>query len=271
MALDQNVSPVAPETTRGAAIENEIPAYRAISSMAVISLIFGLLSPLCFAAETFLSLAVVAIVLGLLADRKIQRFPDVLTGRGLAQSGITLGLIFGLAAVTTGTVQYYLRKHAAAAFARSYANILQTGQIEDAYWYTKVPSLRKDKSPSALFGEMQTSLMNNPYAMEMQTGALKQLKKRLDGAPGEEVRFSRIENQGDEGIVAVSYALLELDGPPTQDYPEKEQFALLILKADTRNSKYEWWIDEIRFPYKPNSYATEPKPVDDGHGHNHAH
>ncbi len=103
----------------------------------------------------------------------------------------------------------------------------------------------------------------------MQIGTLKNLKTRLDHS-GQEIRFTRIENQDGEGIVAVATALLEVDGPPTKAFPEREQFALLTLKSDTRKSKYVWWVDEVRFPYEPRSYVPTPKPVDDGHGHGHA-
>jgi len=268
VALDQNTTASAPETTRGAAIENEIPAYRAISPGAVVSLAFGALSLLSFADSTFLSCSALAIVLGVLADRKIQRLPDVLTGRKLAQAGIALGLVFGLASVTTGTVQHYLWQVAASRFARSYVEVLKTGQLADAYWYTKVPERRKDKAPADLFKETQTRV-RDPFGLEMQIGTLKNLKTRLDHS-GQEIRFTRIENQGGEGIVAVATALLEVDGPPTKAFPEREQFALLTLKSDTRRSKYEWWVDEVRFPYEPRSYVPTPKPVDDGHGHGHA-
>ena len=35
-------------------------------------------------------------MLGMLAHRTIRRYPDMLTGHGLANAGIALGLIFGL-------------------------------------------------------------------------------------------------------------------------------------------------------------------------------
>ena len=88
MALDPQPRPVA-----STVIENEIPAYRAISPLAVLSLVLGLLSLLCFTDPSFLVVAALAVTAGLLADRKIQRMPDVLTGRRLAQAGVALGLL----------------------------------------------------------------------------------------------------------------------------------------------------------------------------------
>ena len=139
MAIDPNVTRTNPESKPASAIENEIPAYRAISPLAITSLILGALSILSFAHWFFLSFAVAAVVLGFLADRKIGRFSDVLTGRGFAQAGIGLGLIFGLAAVTTSAVQGYLRTSAATRFATAYAQVLQDKSLEDALWYQAPP------------------------------------------------------------------------------------------------------------------------------------
>ena len=80
----------------GSVIENELPAYRAISRLAVFSLIFGFLALFSFAHWFFYLFAVLAIVAGIAANVTIKRYPDMLTGRGLASAGIAMGLIFGL-------------------------------------------------------------------------------------------------------------------------------------------------------------------------------
>src|SRR5262245_38867194 len=59
-------------------IENELPTYRAISNLAVFSVISGALASFSFADLTFLFFSVLAIVLGILAHRAIKRTPDVL-------------------------------------------------------------------------------------------------------------------------------------------------------------------------------------------------
>jgi len=269
VALDQNVTPSATEPTRGSAIENEIPAYRAISPGAVISLIFGVLALFCFADYLFLPCAAFAVVIGLLADRKIQRYPEVLTGRGLAQAGIALGLIFGLASVTTGTVQSYLRKYSATKFARGYVKVLKDGGIEDAFWYTRLPDARKNKSPAEVYKEFQSGV-REPIVLDSEIGMIKAIQKRLASNPGQEIHFSKIENQSTDGLAIIATALLELHGPPTKPYRDQE-YALLNLKADGRKSRYEWWVESIIYPYEPSTFVPAPKPVDDGHGHGHAH
>ena len=54
VAIDPNVTRINPESNPASAIENEIPAYRAISPLAITSLILGALSILSFAHWFFL-------------------------------------------------------------------------------------------------------------------------------------------------------------------------------------------------------------------------
>ena len=98
-----------PSPLAGSVIENELPTYRAISPRAVFSLICGILALFSLAHPFFYVFAVLAVVLGLSADRNIQRYPDMLTGRGLAKAGAAMGLIFGLGVFTVTTVQGYHR------------------------------------------------------------------------------------------------------------------------------------------------------------------
>ena len=83
-----------PSEGRAAAIENEIPTYRAISKLAVTSLLCGVFSVLTFADPAFLILVVLAIITGLWAQVRIRRMPDILTGSRLAQTGTALAVVF---------------------------------------------------------------------------------------------------------------------------------------------------------------------------------
>ncbi len=73
-------------------------AYRAVSLLAVASLVFGVLSILTVFSWFFAVIPLAGIVLGRLALQRIRDFPSELTGRGLAWAGlvVSLGLwIFG--------------------------------------------------------------------------------------------------------------------------------------------------------------------------------
>ncbi len=264
MAIDSNPTSPKPGLDSISAIENEFPTYRAISPQAVVSLVFGAVSVLCFMHWFFLVFAVAAIVLGAYADRKIQRVPDVLTGRGLAQLGIALGLVFSVSALTIALVQDVILLRSAQRFARTYQNTLKDGPIENAYWYHQNPLARKTLSVEEAAKALKKS---DPRMFEMSMAELVALKKRLDSSPKPEFHFVKIENHGLEGLNAIASALYKVHGPESGTNPDNEEFALVILRGQPINRRYEWAVESVKFPYKPNSFVPEEKPVDDGHGH----
>ncbi len=115
MATDQKSPPFADEAALvPSAIENEIPTYRAISKYAIFSVLFGIISSFSFASLFFLVFSVGAVILGILAHLAIKQYPDMFTGRRLANVGIALGLIFGLVVSTyTGVQSFLLTREAA--------------------------------------------------------------------------------------------------------------------------------------------------------------
>lgn len=271
MAIDQNLAKESTEASRSSAIENELPAYRAISAQAIISLLLGVLSILSIADSTFLAAAAAAVVLGILADRKIQRFPDMLTGKGFAQAGVALGLIFGLGSVTYTTVLSYYRTQSATKFAKMYIEVLKNDPIENVVWWKFPPETRKEKSPTAIMSELQKAV-KDPSMLSVHTSVFDHLRGRLKTSKEEQIRFSKIEMTGSEGLEVFAAALLELTGPGSKDYPDKKQFALLLLKGKPERGKIDWYVQKLDYPYTPASYKPEPKgPPDDGHGHGGGH
>jgi hypothetical protein len=231
----------------------------------VFSLIVGILAVLSYAHPFFLLFAATAVVLGVLSDRKIQRLPDVLTGRGLAQAGIALGLVFGSTALTISTVQSMLLTREAGKFARKYEGVLAKGSYDESLWWSQAPLTRKDKTPAQLVSEMNKSGKDKPM-FDMHYADLRSLKDAV-AAPGSEVHFQRIERQGDDGSNAYASAVYEVHLPKPKPPAESVSHALAILKGTKTAGRYEWWVEQVQFPYRPNTYVEPAKPVDDGHGH----
>ena len=50
-------------------------------------------------------------------------------------------------------------------------------------------------------------------------------------------------------------AVYEVHGPGSKEFPEKMQYALAVLKGRLKGKQYEWWVDDVRFPYTPKSYV----------------
>jgi len=278
VATDQQASIIDTDDARtGSVIENELPTYRAISAIAIFRLVCGGLAVCPFADPIFYVFSVLAVVLGIWAHRTIRRFPDMLTGHGLANAGITLGLVFGLASGTITTVQHLVRSRQAEKFARKYAEILKSPNLGDVLLHTSFPDTVKDKSPEQLRQDFDAKKSDQRQMMEQAMGPLGQLltlRKRLTESKDQDVRFVRIEAVGeDEGrgpqIQIFALALFEVTGPASKEFPETRQYALAILKARPKGRQYQWWAETMKFPYVPQSYVAPLKPADDGHGHPH--
>jgi len=271
VAIDPNSATTAPATGPIPVIENEIPAYRAISRAAVISLLLGLSSLFCFADFTFLVLAVGAVVAGFMALRKIRQVPEILTGAGLARVGIALGLIFGFSSVTRVVAGNFLVDREAGAFATHYLDILATKPLSLAVWYQQPPQYRERKGPDDVIDELKKAPKSpgGGNLFQEQTATLTKLKDRIK-APNVHVHYSGIETKAADGLTQHANALVEIDNPADKDPVSKEEFALLELTKPPGGGQYDWMVKKIHYPYKPASASAAPLPkADDGHGHGH--
>jgi hypothetical protein len=270
VATDYKPSSVDTEPSVSSAIENELPTYRAISVRAVLGVLCGVLALFSLAHPFFYLFALLAVVLGFTADRNIQRFPDMLTGRGLAQTGVAMGLTFGLGIFTIATVQSFVRVRNAASFAEYYAGVAKTGGLADLIWLELPPLQRKGMNADEAMEKLKTAKKQDPMVYESKTSTFRNLKKRLDSTQDQDIHFVKIENEGVEGLTMVALALFEIHGTPTRDFPAAQEYALAIMKGTKEGGKgYEWWVEDLRYPYKPATEAIPEKPVDDGHGHAH--
>ena len=276
MATDQKTNTLGIEPgLPGSVIENELPTYRAISNLAIFSMVAGLLSIFSWAHPFFYLAPVLAVVLGFLAHRAIRQYPDMLTGHGLASAGIALGLILGLGSGTYMTVQSIVRTRLATVFAKQFATAVKSAPLADVLTMQTYPPNRKDTSGEQLQKQIETASSKEKMMMEQKYGPLLALRKRLGSSSDEHIEFVKIESVGEDEshgtaqIPIYALALFELHGPGSKDFPAKEQFALAVLKGLMNGKQYEWWVDDIRFPYTPRTYTAPTKAPDDGHGHAH--
>lgn len=268
MATESNLTPQAglPE---GSVIENEIPAYRAISAAAVTSLVLGCCAVFCFTSLWFLVVVAVAVLFGVQAIRSIKRLPDVLTGTKIAQTGIGLALAFGLSATAQVLAEDWMLDREASAFTRMYLDVLKNKPLATAVWYTQAPDFRKTKTPDEVVEELKKAKNpTNQSVFDEQTDEIQAIKRRL-AAPQQEIHFRRIETKLVDGLTHYANALVDVDGPATAEFPEAEQFALVQLIKPPGGGSGDWRIREINYPYKPATAGLHKEQKDDGHGHSH--
>lgn len=252
------------QVSQSTSIENELGSYRAVSGLAVTSLLLGLLGALSFASRSFLPAAAAAVVVGALALRSIRRYPDLLTGRRLAEIGIALGLVCGLSSFTFGYVREKVIERQAAVFARQYVETLNTKDFAQIFFLQMPESERKTTNPTKFLQEIQEQSAG-AFESDPRVVVIKDLTTRLSRSPDEEAHFVKVEDIGFEGTKPVAFAVLELDGPAAEREPQARH-ALLKLGASDTDGRRTWHVVEVRYPYTSGSMATV---VESAHGHDH--
>jgi hypothetical protein len=250
------------------AIENEFPSYRAISPLAVLSAVLGALAVLSFANLGFLALSVGAVLTGLMADRKIRRLPDVLTGRGLAQAGLALGTIFALGSLTLVVVERIMLYRDARTFAERVIKSVRSQRVADVLWYKIPPHDRRSMTPEQVKQKFDDQAHKDRAFLQTEAGPIYAILDRLK--KGGTIRLGEVEAAGSDGIESYGAVVLRIESP-AKDKATGPEYALLDLQGVSEGRTRKWWVRSFKFPYKPNTYTPPAKAVDDGHGHGHGH
>ncbi len=221
--------------------ENEIATYRAISPMAILSAIFGVASILCFIAPVWLFLPVLAIVAGLLAFRKIRKFPEMATGRSYAQAGISLGLICGLASVTYSQVVMFQVTREMSAYGQTFAQALNSRDAKKASIFLIPPEYLKDVPSEEVDKKVQTMMQGATKLSDSRnnlTTIIAALKKPDD----------RVELLG---MTKVGFDELAARGIATFKVGSENQKALAQFRSGVNASgRRMYCVDAIVFPAK---------------------
>ena len=118
-------------------------------------------------------------ILGVLANRAIKRTPDVLTGARLANTGIALGLIFGLTVITYTAVQTMIVKREAKRFASDYVKVIKEGSFGDALLYREPADRRKERPRQEKEKEFEQTKARDRMMLEMELAAAPDLRKAV--------------------------------------------------------------------------------------------
>lgn len=288
MSLNPSVAAEPNSLDPGPVIENEIPTYRAISSLAITSLGLGLVSALSFTDLWWLITAGLAVVLGIWADFRIRRMSDVLTGRSYAHAGIALGAVFGIAAAGYS----YWSSRVLYADARRFGLVLEqtlntsrkTEPVDtaDVIWYMIPPGMRKAITPADARVRIQQLAKETEKFSDMDS----KLRQMCSEAGKDDIKFVEVENaffQELDTFALIVYRIGENDGHEHKEgaehqhkespgAPEREGFdhAMIRVKGVQEGRRYKWYVDHIYYPYVRQTYTHVPaKPKDDGHGHAH--
>ncbi|MDX2039294.1 MAG: DUF4190 domain-containing protein [Isosphaeraceae bacterium] len=224
---------------------DELPTYKSVVPSAVVAPICGGLSVLSFTSLYFVAFSVLAVIFGLLALRKIKRFPERSTGEKLAQAGIGLGVVFMLASLTITGTQWLLRVKSASDFAKQYASLIAAKTPEEILYFHATPEGREGKDAATVMNEMKQSTPNPDFFLSL-TKPLQEVQD-LVKAKGVPVEFDGIEADGPDGLRVFALARLkfEADGGP--------KYILLRMNGRTHKGGMAWMVDEFRYPYRSNA------------------
>jgi hypothetical protein len=113
--------------------DEEVTRYRAISPLAVISLLAGLLSPLALFGLVLWFVPLVAVVLSAIALGQIANRWPTLVGHRLAMAGLMLGVAMLVAAPVDDQVFHYFLRRQARQFAGTWIEAVRQGEVYKAH------------------------------------------------------------------------------------------------------------------------------------------
>jgi hypothetical protein len=128
-----------PTTTRAAFHSDDPPEvsdYRTMSALAIVALVFGLLSPLCFWAPLLIGIPIFGAALAIVALRRIAASDGALAGRGLALVALAICLVSATASLSYDRVTRHLRSNQAEELARRWIGLLLAGKTQEAFQLT---------------------------------------------------------------------------------------------------------------------------------------
>ena len=237
-----------PNKAETAAIDDDLGQYRAVSGLAVVGLLAGLLSIVAFVHYMLYLVPLVAIVINVLALRQIAEASPPPIGRKAALAGLALALIFIGAAPIQRAVNRHDMHARSMQIAREWFTALRDDRPEAAYRLAQFPTTAatREESPLKTFqsGMMPWERLTK-YAHESPVELLLKLGKRahVRWCANEDVWTSN-EMQGVRDFFVVTVG----KGP--------EAVSFFILLGTTRTQEmgtgeWQWQVSKAEFLHMP--------------------
>jgi hypothetical protein len=164
---------------------DQVDNYRTLSVLAIASLLFGLVSPVCFAAPVFLPIPLFGTALSLVALRRIAVSEGALAGKWAAATGLALCIASAAAIVSYAQVTRFLHTSQARQLGQKWVELIVSGNTQEAFQLT-VQSTRDDSTdPPANF--LAATPPEPPYEQFVKSPLVQALTSAGSGA---EVRFA---------------------------------------------------------------------------------
>lgn len=255
--------------------ETRVENYQALSVMAMVCLVTGILSIAAMAHPIFWVLPVVAVLIGLLALRRIRRSEGELTGETPATAGMTLGAVFLLAGFGAFYVPRWQGKRDAIDLGYRFLQYLQAGETTRAMNLTHPPGYQLPENANFAEALATNRKAQKQLASFVADEPIVRVLGRLGGKSTislyDTEAYGRIE--GEEG----AYVVYQID---YEEGNQRQQFLLMLHCMYRRNVKKPteggWFIHNITGPpYPSRSVRVREAAVhqhgggEEGHDHDH--
>jgi hypothetical protein len=114
----------------------DVASYRTLSGLAIVSLVIGLVAPLCFAFPVLFAIPLFGIGVALVTLRRIDQSEGALAGRGAAVVGLALCVASLAATLAHAQMTRFLHVRQAEDFARQWMELVSGGKLEQAFNWT---------------------------------------------------------------------------------------------------------------------------------------
>jgi hypothetical protein len=156
---------------------DQVAEYRSLSALAVLSLVFGLASPVCAAHPFFMVIPLVGAAIAIAALQRIAASDGALAGRWAATAGLVLCVVSAVGTISYDQVTRILRTNQAKDFASEWLHSLAAGNTEQAFRLT-TDSVRRPPPP----GPHEPVPQSNPFDEFKKNALIQSIAGAGDGA-----------------------------------------------------------------------------------------
>ena len=157
---------------------DELLQYRSLSTLSVVALVLGLLSPLVFVSPLLMIFPFAAAGAACLALSKIHAADGNLSGARLARCGLALAVIFGVGSAARAKIGELLYQRQTDAVVEPWLNLLCGGRYDDALDLMSPEAVAKLRAETSALGDVkffERRLTARELAKDATASALRQL------------------------------------------------------------------------------------------------
>ena len=228
----------------------EFAAYRALTSQAVVGLLFGLLAPVALFDPMLWAVPAAGVFFSGWALRRIKRDPLALTGRKLAWVGLSLSLLFVTAAPADWLSYRRIVRNEARQFSSLWLRCVTHDEPHKAYQLATSPQNRQP-----LNDQLWNYYRNNPRARRSLQGYVQipLVHTLLTLGPRAVVRFYETAGQKQEDDLDV---VEEVYAVTYEEEGEKKSFFVVVqaLRTKLADGGADWMIGETKVGGPPQGW-----------------